>query len=566
MKRFLEFLFLSVVIAATSSCNRDEVLTTDLAPEIILEGNGIYEVCLGYEVRLAPDYKSADNATFEWRIDDDIVCQERAYVHYAEAVGSLYVTLTVTTSSGSDTKEMRIDVRDADIPTLDIVAEDTTVAVGFSKRLVANVRDTAFDTTISWSLNGESVGSGEEYLFEAQSIGSYTITARAENLEGSSEDSVTYTVVAAEDMPFGFEFAKLSYHTVAGRNLLIVPDVVSRVEGVEFCWELNDTPTECCTPYFVFRSEEEATHSLSVTATLTDGDSPTVITHHFEVEVYGEGRYRREADGSSSHLFRSVVEYMPAPGQFIGDQKRGGFTGNELTTADAIDYAERRLQNEDWVSLGAFGGYIVVDFDHSIANGEGYDIAIRSNSFDGSSEPGVVWVMQDENGNGIADDSWYELRGSEWGAESTIHHYEVTYYRPSGSGMAVQWEDNIGGSGTIDYLESFHSQDYYYPSWIAEDSYTLVGTRLEARNYDKSGNGSMWVQPAYDWGYADNCSTIDCQDAVNSFDIANAVDCLGESIELDYIDFVKVQCAVQAKSGWVGELSTEVCNFWEIAR
>ena len=66
------------------------------------------------------------------------------------------------------------------------------------------------------------------------------------------------------------------------------------------------------------------------------------------------------------------------------------------------------------VSLGGFGGYIVVGFDHSIqASGGygGYDFSITGNQFSGSSEPGVVWVMPDENGNGEPDDGpWYELR------------------------------------------------------------------------------------------------------------------------------------------------------------
>jgi hypothetical protein len=50
---------------------------------------------------------------------------------------------------------------------------------------------------------------------------------------------------------------------------------------------------------------------------------------------------------------------------------------------------------------------------------------------------------------------------------------------------------------------------------------------------------------------------------VNHFKISNAIDCLGEPIELDYIDFVKVQCGVNAKSGWLGELSTEVLGFFD---
>lgn len=57
-----------------------------------------------------------------------------------------------------------------------------------------------------------------------------------------------------------------------------------------------------------------------------------------------------------------------------------------------------------WVSLGGWGGYIVVGFDHSIENSDegyrdGYNFSIQGNQFKGSSEPGIVWVMQDTNGN-----------------------------------------------------------------------------------------------------------------------------------------------------------------------
>ena len=37
-----------------------------------------------------------------------------------------------------------------------------------------------------------------------------------------------------------------------------------------------------------------------------------------------------------------------------------------------------------------------------------------------------------------------------------------------------------------------------------------------------------------------------------------AMDAWGNAAELQYIDFVKVQCGVNAKSGHLGELSTEV--------
>jgi len=280
-----------------------------------------------------------------------------------------------------------------------------------------------------------------------------------------------------------------------------------------------------------------------------------LITEQIEDEHY---RPRTESSVAEA---QKVWEYTPAPGQFINELKTSGFTGEELTAEAAVAYAERRMSEGRFVSLGGFGGYIVVGFDHSVDNAGGYDFAVEGNSFDGSSEPGIVWVMQDENGDGKPNDTWYELRGSESGKPTTIQNYAVTYYRPAEPQSPVKWSDSEGVEGEIDYVGAHHSQDYYYPAWIATDSYTLSGTRLEARNYDKSGNGTMWVQPAYDWGYADNQSSVDFisrNGAFNLFDIDNAMDTWGNAAEIEYIDFVKVQCGVNAKSGHLGELSTEV--------
>lgn len=559
-------MFLSVVMVIASSCNRDEVITTQPLPEIILEGGGVYSVMVGEEIRLAPEYRNAEGATFEWRIDNEVVCTECAYVFQATEAGEVYVSISVTTDSGSNTEELRIDVGEAETPVIDIAMEDTTVAVGFKQTIMATMRKTENECKVTWSVNDEEVAKDvTSYEFEAKEVGTYHIVAKASNLHGEAEDSVTITVVTAEDLNLVYEFDTKEYHTTEGRTLLIRPSQLSKSEGVTFVWTLNgeSNDAEWNMSHFVFSSEEVGTHTLEVKAT-THINAAIEVCHTFTIEVIESGKYRRERTATSTSVFSHVVEYLPAPGQFIGDLKTAGFTGEELTAEDAANYAEQRLRQNNWVSLGAFGGYIVVAFDHSVENISGADLAITGNSFDGSSEPGVVWVMQDENGNGLADDTWYELAGSETGKATTIQEYEVTYYRPTSNGMPVGWIDNKGGSGTIDYLASFHNQPSYYPTWITADSYTLRGTRLEARNYDRSGNGSMWVQPAYDWGYADNASERDCADAVNSLDIDNAIDILGTPIKLEYIDFVKVQSAVQSKSGWIGELSTEVCNIAEI--
>jgi len=279
--------------------------------------------------------------------------------------------------------------------------------------------------------------------------------------------------------------------------------------------------------------------------------------------------YRAKTETSVAKQTK-VFEYTPAPGQFINETKTGGFTGNETTPELASEYAFKRMEEDKYVSLGGFGGYIIVGFDHSIDNVQGYDFLVKGNSFKGSSEPGVVWVMQDENGNGQPDDTWYELAGSETGKPETIQNYSVTYYRPEANHKPVKWTDSEGNEGQIDYLGMYHSQTYYYPAWIVEDSYTLTGTLLEARNYDKSGNGSYWVQDEYDWGYVDNFSSTDLYEGTdtelngsNFFDIANAISSEGKSVDLKYIDFIKVQTACNTKSGGLGENSPEVFGFFD---
>ena len=286
---------------------------------------------------------------------------------------------------------------------------------------------------------------------------------------------------------------------------------------------------------------------------------------------YGASYYRPATIDSNPYCTK-VFEYTPAPGQFINETKTGGFDGTQTTAEAACAYAEERFAKSIWVSLGGFGGYVIVGFDHSIENTGGYDFAVLGNSFSGSSEPGIVWVMQDENGNGEPDDTWYELAGSETGKAETIQEYAVTYYRPSEPQQLVRWTDNLGQEGQIDYLKQYHRQDYYYPLWVEEDSYTLTGTRLEARNYDASTNGTYWINAGYDWGYADNFSPIDrltddenvaANTNANHFKISNAIDREGRAIDLKFIDFVKVQCGVNTKSGWLGEVSTEVCGLYD---
>lgn len=69
------------------------------------------------------------------------------------------------------------------------------------------------------------------------------------------------------------------------------------------------------------------------------------------------------------------------------------------------------------ISLGGFGGYVVVGFDHTITNVTGKrDFRVLGNAFysaanpdsdapeGGSCEPGVIMVAYDKNQNGMPDE------------------------------------------------------------------------------------------------------------------------------------------------------------------
>ncbi len=582
MKKILILLCLCAAVAISPSCNVDEEITTALPPEILLDSEtGVYTVKQGREIVIAPNYERADGAVFCWTMDDQVLGTSPALAFKREEPGEYFITITITTDGGSDKEEIRVDVVELEIPTVSIAGNrNMTVATGTELVLEASVRETSLPTTAVWSINGVKKCEGLSCIFKTEEAGNYIIEIKAANEDGAHSDTVNVEVLNAADMPFVWKFDRTSYHTVEGRKLQIRPSGTSDMDGIRYTWQIEGKESVEGGSSFVFVSDRKGEHIVKAAATLEKEGKEISIAYEFAVTVYEEGTFYREEGSASKADWNKVYEYTPAPGQFINETRTGGFNGTQTTPEAAVAYAESRMGEVDkngnpspnYVSLGGFGGYIVVGFDHSVDNSGDYDIGILGNSFSGSSEPGIVWVMQDENGNGLPDDTWYELAGSETGKEETIQEYAVTYYRPTGPQMPVQWTDNLGRSGEIDYLKQFHRQEYYYPLWIKEDSYTLYGTCLEARNYDASGKGSYWVNKEYDWGYADNFSPIDrlTGDAnagasanANHFKISNAIDFECKPIHLKYIDFVKVQVGINAKSGWLGELSTEVFGFYD---
>jgi len=277
---------------------------------------------------------------------------------------------------------------------------------------------------------------------------------------------------------------------------------------------------------------------------------------------------------SEAQFIDEVLEYTPAPGQLINVAPWG--------TPNGVSSIEGGVHGS--VCLGAFGGYMIFRFEHPVENDPqnpfGVDFTIFGNPMPEWSEPGVVRVMKDENENGEADDTWYELAGSDYWFSSTQKEYSVTYTNPGGDIAAdVSWEDRWGTSGVI-RANSVHTQPYYplhdsFPA-IAPESYTLDGTLLQGLVYEHA-TGMRSIRRAF--GYADNQLrgtapyTIPdnpyTRELENSggdaFDIGWAVNPDGTYVELDRIHFIKVQTGIQADGGLLGELSTELTGAVDVS-
>ena len=258
-----------------------------------------------------------------------------------------------------------------------------------------------------------------------------------------------------------------------------------------------------------------------------------------------------------------VLEFNPAPGQFINDlpEYEEGDTKEDIRRK-----TEEYLLNNSMVSLGAFGGYIIVGFDHTIINRESAkDFFLGSNAFSGSSECGIVSVSMDKNNNGIADDEWFELAGSEYNNPETKKNYQVTYYRhdenktavPGTNGVVdkeyIKWVDNMGGEGFIEQNNFTNHTLEYWPKWSNSNTITVSGTLLP-KNYIIKNNGQYYLDK-YKWGYADTYANKDIEN--NSFDISWAVNSKGEKVKLIGIDFIKVHTGLLQNCGQIGETSTE---------
>ena len=310
---------------------------------------------------------------------------------------------------------------------------------------------------------------------------------------------------------------------------------------------------------------------------------------------------------------KRVYEYRPAPGQFIntmpvcrvGEPVDSVLARCQASICGRIDTVSTTFHGqvitridttwaEGMISLGGYGGYVIVGFDHPVINMHTWDFEIWGNAFysdqtssGGSCEPGIVMVGVDTDGDGIPSDGdkWYELAGSEYDHPTTQHDYTITYYRPDENKPRtpsqvdptlvdttyIRWTSNdVDADSTSGYMSrnSFHYQPYW-PLWLSnEETLTYSGAKLRcnARDMGGSDGNPYFVLNYFGWGYVDNLPNNPARCAEENaiynpgFKIDWAVDEQGRHVNLTHIDFIKVYNAMNQYCGWLGETSTEVAG------
>lgn len=372
-------------------------------------------------------------------------------------------------------------------------------------------------------------------------------------------------------------------------NQLLKIEVVSiQDEGLTYKWLLDGLQV-ALTKNLEYMIETAGTYALK----LIVAQGELSFEYEFSV-VVAFGVVTPPSEGATAYITK-VLDFMPAVGQSTNVLPKY-MPGDTQEAMNARVLSIIGNNKKGMISLGGFGGYVVVGFDHTIQNVEGLrDFRVVANAFyaegnpnesapdGGSCEPGVIMVAYDANANGVPDDNeWYEIAGSAhedptkelWytmaqNAGNNVNlykNYEITYHRPTAEPESeddyatyIKWEDNQGQSG-YKSKNMFYSQSYF-PQWFIGDKLTFKGTCLPQNAIDESGEGSFFVLYKFRYGYADNVPNGDDETAI---DISWAVNSKGQKVNLPGVDFVKIYTGVNQENGWLGECSTEITSIQDL--
>ncbi len=251
----------------------------------------------------------------------------------------------------------------------------------------------------------------------------------------------------------------------------------------------------------------------------------------------------------NSNYISEVFEYVYAPGQHAKLAK----------LADVNNFKGDPTDKKAWLYLGGFGGYVIAGFSNNVSNLPSFDFEIYG--YGNSPEPAVVFVMEDENADGKPNEKWYELKGNQF--QHSKRNYWIRYYKAKDLNSNILWKDSEGVQGELICGYGASNSANWWWDETKSDSITFKGIRLpDAYENNPEDGVQYWLVPTerFTSGYAENPYGIDYDGTKrsNKLDISNAVDSLGNSVNLTKIRFIKIQSSILQQAGWTNEVSSEL--------
>lgn len=294
-------------------------------------------------------------------------------------------------------------------------------------------------------------------------------TVEGLTLSGSGR-SATIAPVTDHEMPQGFSL------------------IFSNANGTNF--DVNSvTVTTTNAAAFAFNTEGEQNPKYGYGAVQLCGDETSITITRDGVDgqcMINVPKPTAQVDG------QGLAAYLPAAGQFMNEGANGSGWGGPFA-ASGSDKLKGLVEGyvTTGVSLGAFGGYVVLDFGvpakdeagnvtggiyNDPDNAYGVDFILYGNAMGTWAEPGCVQVSLD-------GENWYDLAGSlHYRPETTdkgyaIWDYSTTYTHPEAAesegtganGVAVPYASTYKlrptstektESGTVD-INAWHKHSYF---------------------------------------------------------------------------------------------------------
>jgi len=292
-----------------------------------------------------------------------------------------------------------------------------------------------------------------------------------------------------------------------------------------------------------------------------------------------------------------VLLYEPAPGQFVNNP---AFNDPSRALGPPVGGGTVAPDNSSLVTLGGFGGRIVLGFDHTILddprNKGGLDFIVFSNALWAggdptrrAAEPAVVEVSLDVNGDGAPNDPWYVIPGSSLpdppAQALASQSWDDDPATPTPPANLAWWPVGFSHSSTGFFMTTTFALPAAFDPLVLEhpDGPTatveahfgyaelsptlLLGDRSGASG--GAGDNSLAdpeddpaIAPEQFYTVPDDPLTVGIDPGSgggDAFDIAWAVDPVtGAPANLPGVDFIRITSGVTALRGAFGEASPEI--------